>query len=132
MLGGICFGAVGAIVGGAALGKTTHTGTTNTDTIPTASYVGGIIDINGFRNEVSLLNKTVDQDSKDFTNAIKNAQEIISKLQYLSGVPVPESFLKAEEEESVLAIDQSIIKAKSDFEIAKANLPKYEIPSRYL
>ena len=132
LVGGLCFGAVGAIVGGTALGKTTHEGTVNTNNIPTATHVGIVIEINGFRNEISILDKTVDQDSKDFRNAVQTVQDIITKLQWLTTQPVPESFLKPEEEASVLAIDQKIIEAQKALDFAKSNIPTYEIPPRYL
>ena len=132
LVGGLCFGAVGAIVGGAALGKTTHQGTVDTNNIPTATHIGVVIDINGFINEIPLLDKTIDQDSKEFISTVRKAQDIISKLQYLAGTPVPENFLKAEEEESVLLIDAQIVRAKDLVEFEKANVPRYDIPSRYL
>ena len=132
VVGGLMFGAVGAIVGGAALGKTTHQGSVNTNNIPTANHLGVIVDIDGFKSEIVLLNQTVDQDSDEFNEAVKKAQTIISKLQYLSTVPVPETFLKPEEEQSVLDLQEKIIQAHSDLEAAKANVPTYEIPARYL
>lgn len=132
LAGGLFFGPVGAIVGGTALGKTTHKGQTNTNSIPTATHIGVIIDVNGFNNEVSLLDRTVDQDSMTFVATIQKAQQIISKLQYISTLAVPETFLKAEEEDSVLAIDQAIVSAKNELEQVKANVPTYDIPSKYL
>ncbi len=132
VVGGLMFGAVGAVVGGSALGKTTHEGVTNTNNIPTASHLGVIVDIDGFRSEIVLLNETVDQDSKAFKKAVQNAQTIITKLQFLSTSPVPESFLPASEERSVLKINDKISEAHNELEAAKADLPTYDIPERYL
>lgn len=132
LVGGLMFGAVGAVVGGSALGKTTHKGTSNSTNIPTANHVGVIVDVDGFKSEVVLLDHTVDQSSNVFRDAVKNAQEIITKLQYLSTVPVPETFLKVEEEASVLELHNKLITAHDALEVAKADIPKYEIPSRYL
>ncbi len=132
VVGTLMFGAVGGIVGGSALGKTTHNSTTNTNNIPTANHVGVIVDIDGFKSEIVLLSQTVDQDSREFQNAIKNAQEIITKLQYLSSLPVPETFLKVEEEQSVVDLQNQIINAIGDLEVAKANVPTYDIPEKYL
>lgn len=132
VVGGLMFGAVGAIVGGTALGKTTHQSMANTNNIPTATHFGVIVDIDGFQNEVTVLNETVDQDSDKFREALQKAQTIISKLQYLSTVPVPESFLKVEEEWSVVDLQNKIIEAQREREIVKANVPTYEIPKRYL
>lgn len=132
VVGGLMFGAVGAIVGGTALGKTTHNSNTNTNNIPTANHLGVIVDIDGFKSEIVLLNETVDQDSGEFRDAIKKAQTIITKLQYLSTVPVPQSFLKVEEERSVVELKGKIIEAHKELEAAKANVPTYEIPAKYL
>lgn len=132
LAGGLMFGAVGAIVGGTVLGKTTHQGQSNTNNIPTANHLGVIIDIDGFKSEIVLLGKTVDQDSNEFNDAIKKAQTIISKLQYLSTVPVPESFTQVEDEKTVVELKEKIIEAHQELEAAKANVPTYEIPERYL
>lgn len=132
VVGGLMFGAVGAVVGGSALGKTTHSGTTNSNNIPTSNHVGVIVDVDGFKSEIVLLSQTVDQDSNEFRDAIDKAQKIITKLQYLSTVPVPATFLKVEEEQSVVALQNQIVNAHEELEIAKANTPKYEIPARYL
>lgn len=132
VVGGLMFGAVGAIVGGTALGKTTNNSNINTNNIPTANHLGVIVDIDGFKSEIVLLNETVDQDSDAFKKAIEKAQTIITKLQFLSTTPVPENFLKPEEEASVVEFDNKIIAAHNDLEAAKANTPTYEIPEKYL
>ena len=132
VIGTLAFGPIGGIVGGSVLGKTTHKGNTNTNNIPTATHVGVIVDVNGFKSEIILLSHTVDQDSDEFAKAINNAQKIITKLQYLSTVPVPETFLKVEEEQSVIDLQNEILRAHNDLEIARANVPTYEIPERYL
>lgn len=130
--GALVAGGVGAVVGGTVLGKTTHKSKIETQQIPTASYVGVVIDINGFKNEIALLTKTVDQDSHKYKEAIEDAQKIISKLQYLSSIPVPKTYLSVEEEASVVTIDKDISLATIRLEEVKANTPKYEIPEKYL
>ena len=132
LAGGLMFGAVGAVVGGAALGKTKHTSTTNVNQIPTASHVGVVVNLDGFQNEILILNKTVDQDSREFQDAINKAQEIIAKLQYLAAVPVPKSYIRADQEQSVLSLQNQILEMVTALETAKDNIPKYEIPERYL
>ena len=132
VVGTLMFGAVGGIVGGAALGKTTHKSDINTNNIPTATHFGVLVDLDGFKSEIVLLDKTVDQDSDDFREAIEKAQKIITKLQYLSTVPVPESYLAVEDEESVLKLKDQIVEAHKELEAAKANVPTYEIPAKYL
>ena len=106
--------------------------TSITNKIPTSSHVGVVVDIDGFKNEIILLNKTVDQDSNEFRKVTQKAQTIISKLQYLSTIPVPESFLKVEEEQSVIDLQNKIDDAYKKLEAAKANTPTYDIPSKYL
>lgn len=130
--GGLMFGVAGAIVGGAVLGKTTHSGTTNTNHIPTASHLGVVVDIDGFKNEIVLLQETVDQSSSTFQEALQKAQTIISKLQYLTTVPMPTSFLKPEEETTVLAYNGKILAAQNELAEAKANVPTYAIPEKFL
>ena len=132
LVGGLMFGGVGAIVGGTALGKTTHEGTANTNYIPTANHLGVIVDLDGFKSEIILLNETVDQDSDDFKEAVEKAQKIITKLQVLSTTPVPESYLKPEEEASVVELDNKLVTAHKDLKTAQANVPTYQIPERYL
>ena len=132
VVGGLMFGAAGAIVGGTVLGKTTHSGTTNTTNIPTVNHLGVIVDIDGFKSEIVLLNQTVDKSSPVFKDALQKAQTIISKLQYLSTYPVPTSFLKPEEEASVLELNGKIIAAHNELEVAKANVPTYAIPEKFL
>lgn len=132
LAGGLMFGAVGAVVGGATLGKTKHTSTTNTNQIPTASHVGVVVNLDGFQNEILILNKTVDQESREFEDALNKAQEIISKLQYLANIPVPKSYIRADQEQSVLRLQYQISDIISALGAAIANIPKYEIPERYL
>lgn len=132
VVGGLMFGAVGAMVGGTALGKTTHQIDANTNTIPTANHFGIVVDLDGFKSEIVLLNHTVDQDSDEFRKAVEKAQVIISKLQYLSTVPVPESFLRPDEEPSVIELQDKILAAHKALDVAKADVPTYEIPERYL
>lgn len=131
VVGRALLGPVGAIAGG-AMGKTTTKGNSTSNSIPTCNHIGVIVDIDGFKSEVILLNNTVDQSSSVYKNALQNAEEIVSKLHYLATQPVPKKFIKAEEEQSVLDIEKSILKAQEELEQAKANTPTYEIPDRYL
>lgn len=100
--------------------------------IPTCNHIGVMVEVGGENKEIVLLSETVDTDSGKYKKAMKNAEEIISKLLFLSTVPVPESFLKVEEEKSVLAIDSQIEIAKNELEEAKADVPTYAIPEKYL
>ncbi len=131
VVGGALLGPVGAIAGG-AMGKTTTRGNSISNSIPTCNHIGVIVDIDGFKSEVILLNNTVDQSSATYKNALQNAEEIVSKLHYLATQPVPKTFVKVEEEQSVLDIGKSIAQAQEELERVKANKPTYEIPDRYL
>lgn len=131
VVGGALLGPVGAIAGG-AMGKTTTRGNSVSNSIPTCNHIGVIVDIDGFKSEVILLNNTVDQSSTTYKNALQNAEEIVSKLHYLATQPVPKTFVKVEEEQSVLDIEKSIAQAQEELERVKANKPTYEIPDRYL
>ena len=91
-----------------------------------------MVDIDGFKSEVILLNNTVDQSSNTYKIALQNAEEIVSKLHFLATQPVPKTFIKVEEEKSVLDIDKSIVQAQKDLEKIKAEKPNYEIPEKYL
>ncbi|MBQ6893553.1 MAG: hypothetical protein IJN48_05040 [Clostridia bacterium] len=132
VVGGVVAGPIGAIVGGSTLGKTTTTGASSSVSIPTCNHVGVIVDLDGFKNEIVLLDHTVDQSSDKYKTAIKNSEIIISKLHYLSTVPVPETFLKVEEEQSVVAYDEQILDAHRELDAAKADVPTYAIPEKYL
>ena len=131
VVGGALLGPVGAIAGG-AMGKTTTRGNSVSNSIPTCNHIGVIVDIDGFKSEVILLNNTVDQSSTTYKNALQNAEEIVSKLHYLATQPVPKTFVKVEEEQSVLDIEKSIAQAQEELERVKVNKPTYEIPDRYL
>lgn len=130
--GGLLFGAPGAIIGGTVLGKKTHHNTVNTKSIAMCNHIGVIVDLDGFKSEIILLSKTVEQNSDEFRETLKDAHKIISKLQYISKLPVPESFLLPEEEKSVVDLKEQLASANSDLREAIANVPKYEIPSKYL
>lgn len=129
--GGVLFGPIGAMAGGIGLGKTKTNSTSTSNSIPTCNHLGVMVNIGGFMSEIPLISSTVDQSSSQYTNAQRNAQEIITKLRLLAQTPVPETFLKVEDESSVLNFDGQIIEADKELEIAKADTPKYEIPEKY-
>lgn len=129
--GGLILGPVGAVAGGIGLGKTKTNSTSTSNSIPTCNHFGVMVNINGFMSEILLISGTVDQSSSQYASAQRNAQEIITKLRSLAQTPVPRTFLKVEEEPSVLNFDSQIIGVEKELEIAKANVPKYEIPEKY-
>lgn len=131
VVGGVLLGPLGAIAGG-AMGKTTSNGNSVSDSIPTCNHIGVIVDIDGFKTEIVLLDNTVDQSTNIYKEALQNAEEIVSKLHYLATQPVPKTFTKVENEQSVLDIDKQIKEARQKLEDAKDDKPTYEIPERYL
>ncbi len=129
--GGLILGPVGAVAGGIGLGKTKTNSTSTSDSIPTCNHLGVVVNIDGFMSEILLISSTVDQSSNQYATAQRNAQEIIAKLRSLAQIPVPNTFLKVEEEPSVLDFDSQITEVEKELEIAKADVPKYEIPEKY-
>lgn len=133
--GGLILGPVGAVVGGSALGKTTTKGTNNQVTtsneIPTCHHIGVNVNIKGFNTEIVILSKTVDQSSSFYNKSVNTAQMIVDQLRVLSSTPVPKSFLKPEEEKSVLDYDPQIETAAKDLQKTIKNKPNYDIPESY-
>ena len=107
-------------------------GAETSEEVPTCNHIGVLVNVCGCDEEIVLLAETVDVASGKYKKAIKNAEEITSKLVFLSTVPVPESFLKVEDEKSVLEFDKQIEAAKEELEEAKADIPTYAIPEKYL
>lgn len=128
---GAAFGSFG-IMGGRTRGTTTTSNKSVSNSIPTCNHIGVVIDINGFKSEVVLLNRTVDQSSRVYITSLQRAEEIVSKLHFLATQPVPETFIKVEEETSVLEYDRQIVEAQEELEKVKANTPTYDIPKKYL
>ena len=135
VVGGVILGPLGAVVGGSALGKTTTKGhnnqVTTSNDIPVCYHVGVLINLNGFNSEIVILLNTVDQSSYTYKNAINCAQKIIDALRELVNTPVPETWLKPEEEQSVLAFDIQIENAKKELQKVVEDKPNYDIPDSY-
>lgn len=130
-LGAVVAGPLGAAVGGSALGNTTHKGKSVSNQIPTCNHLGVNIDIDGFANEVVLLDKTVEQSSFEFKNAKELAGKIISKLRVLSNMPVPESYILPKDEENVKEIENQIANKNKELVEVTNDKPTYELPSYY-
>lgn len=133
--GGLILGPVGAVVGGSALGKTTTKGNNNqvttSDEIPTCHHIGVNVNIKGFNTEIVILSKTVDQSSSVYNNSVNTAQMIVDQLRVLSSTPVPKSFLKPEEEETVLNYNPKIEAAAKELQETIKDKPNYDIPESY-
>ena len=133
--GDLIMGPLGAVVGGSALGKTTTKGkndqVTTSNDIPTCYHIGVNVNIKGFNTEIVILSKTVDQSSSTYNNSINTAQRIVDKLRILSSTPVPKTFLKPEEEQSVLNYNPQIETAEKELQEIINDKPTYEIPESY-
>ncbi|MGB4984725.1 MAG: zinc ribbon domain-containing protein [Erysipelotrichaceae bacterium] len=100
---------LGAVIGGAALGKTTTKAKSTVNSVSTCTHLGVLIDINNDASkEIVLLLSTVDTSDIKYRDAYSTAYQIAEKLRYLSSLPVPTQFLKVEEEESVKKYDIQI------------------------
>lgn len=131
--GGILLGPVGAVVGGVGLGKTKTkgTGSTVSNSIPTCTHLGVLVNIDGFVSEIVFISSQVDQSSLSFSRAQSEAQNLIAQLGVLAKTAVPKSFLKPEEEVSVKAIDREIEIKGQELQTAISDKPVYRIPSMY-
>ena len=131
VVGGALLGPLGAVAG-STMGKTTTTGKAVSNSIPTCNHIGVKVDINGFSSEIVVLSTTIDQSNALYNNSLNKAQTIVDKLRELASTPVPKSFKKVEEEDSVLSYDSQIEEAEKELEKAKNNKPNYDIPESYL
>lgn len=132
LIGGALAGVPGAVIGGSVLGKTKSKGQSFSSSIPTCNHIGVNVNINGFVSEIVLLSGDVDQSSQICEKVFEIAQQIVDKLRYLSKTPVPKKYLKPEEEQSVIDIDNKIEESKIKLEDVKNDKPTYEIPKEYL
>lgn len=130
--GGVLFGPLGAVVGGSVLGKTTSKGSSVSNSIPTCSSLSVVVDLDGFKREISVLKREVDKSSAIYVDALESANEIFSKLHFLSTQPIPESFKKIEEELCILEIDKSIKIAQEELARIKEQKPLYDDIKKHL
>ena len=117
--GSLIFGPVGGAIGGSTLGKTTIKENSISSSIPICTHIGVVVDINGFKSEIELLNETINQSSDTYQNVLQQAENIISKLHFLSKQPVPTEYTNIEEEKSIIEIEKAIKKAKNELEELK-------------
>nr|DAF20312.1 MAG TPA: hypothetical protein [Inoviridae sp.] len=135
IVGGVLFGAPGAIVGGVGLGKTnTKTKTTNSGystQIPTCLHLGVFVNAGGTAKEIVLISSETDQSSHKYISALNDAQNIIAQINVLAKTPMPDHFLKADEVGSVRSFDKQISNAEKNIAAAIADKPTYDIPEMY-
>lgn len=129
--GGLIGGKTGAVIGGTGLNKVKTTTHAYTNSILTCNHMGVVIDVDGFKQEVVILNSEIDQSSKVYMSAYHEAQHIIMRLREVSKTPVPKSFIPSYEMKSVKDIDKQIDEANERLNFAINDRPVYKIPSRY-
>lgn len=131
VVGGLIAGPLGAVTGGSVLGKTKSKGTSTANQIPTYNHIGVLVNIKGFVSEIVVLSHQVDQSSSACTKAQNDAQNIISKLRAVSQLPVPKTFLRVEDEQSVKNYDAQILNKEKEIQVAVDDRPTYDIPLTY-
>jgi len=129
--GKMLLGPVGAVLGGATGRKDIDTHVVS-NTIPICLHLSVTVDIDGFKNDIILISKPTDLTDSIYVEALDNAEEIVSKLLYLSKQPVPKKYLEVEEEPTVLELDKKLDIAKKELKEIKANVPTYEVPEVYI
>lgn len=129
--GGLIGGKAGAVIGGTGLNKARTTTNSYTNSIPTCNHMGVVIDVDGFKQNVTIINSQVDQSSKMYMSAYNEAQQIIMRLREVSHTPVPQSFIPAREMKSVKDIEKQIDGANEKLNFAINNRPQYKIPAKY-
>lgn len=129
--GGLMFGAVGAVAGGVGLSKTKINSHSSSRHIPVCTHIGVMVNMGGFTAEIVLLTKQVDQSSSTFRKTLSEAHAVIARLMDLSRTPVPEKFLKVEEEEAIREFDSKIASNKIELDDILAGSPDYRLPGIY-
>ena len=129
--GGVVVGPVGAVVAGSTLGKTKTKGSSVSNQIPTCDHLGVFVTIDGFVQEVVFISSPVDQTSPAFSRAQRDAQNLIAQLSVLSRTPVPESFIRPEDESSVKVIDAQIVDKEQELQKVIEDKPVYTLPDMY-
>ena len=131
--GGLIAGPAGVVIGGVGLAKTKGktTGSSVTNQIPTCLHLGVQVNVNGFVSEIVLLSHQVDQSSLAFMKAQTVAQNIVSQLSVLSNTPVPDSYIRVEDELSVKAFNTKISDAEEELQNTINNKPNYMLPEMY-
>lgn len=133
-LGGAILGGmvnpIGAVIGGSVLGKTKTNieQSTSTNYKTTCEHLGVNVNINSFISEIVILNRSVDQDSAEYTNSMEKAHKIISVLQQVSKTPVPQNVERLEDKASVADITKRMEEATRKLEFVIQNRPKHELP----
>lgn len=131
IIGGVIAGPIGAVAGGVGLGKTTIKGKSVSNQIPICTYIGVLVNIDGFVTEITILSSQVDQSSFRYSSAYNKAQAIVLELRKISKMPVPKNFIKIEEEKTVRNYDKRIAEIDAKLRCVTNNKPIYRIPYIY-
>ena len=131
ILGGLVLGGVGAVAGGIGLGKGKSNGTSTSTESLICSHLGVLVNVNGFISEIILLMKPVQQSNFSYITAVRDAQDIISKLIMVSKMPVPTTTVKVEDESSVKDFDGRILDIETEIQAVSDAKLTYKIPEIY-
>lgn len=105
------YGVAGAAAGGVLFGKEKTRDTRRTATVTNCTYVGVEVIMYGKPVNISIFTGATGLESKIYSEALVKAQVIMSQLAGLAATPMPESYLRVDEEPDVVALDK-VIKLK--------------------
>ena len=111
LAGGSMYGVAGAAAGGVLFGKEKTRDTRRTATVTNCTYVGVEVIMYGKPVNISIFTGATGLESKIYSEALVKAQVIMSQLAGLAATPMPESYLRVDEEPDVVALDK-VIKLK--------------------
>ncbi len=124
-------GAKGAVIGGIGMGKRSYKGVLTLTTTTICTHLGVYINLAGDLQEIVLLSSKTECDSKAYKNAAETALAIISKLQYVCKLPVPDHVPAPETNDTIIALDAEIVDAEKKLAAAKEDKPVYRLPEKY-
>lgn len=94
-------------------------------------HLGVLVNVNGFRSEITLLTDAVKETSSKYEEAYEEAQKIILKLMKISKTAVPKNYLNAAETNGVKEFDKRIADKEKEICAAIEDKPSYKIPEIY-
>lgn len=131
VLGGALGGASGAVIGGLGLGKKSYKGVLTLTTTTICSHLGVYINLAGVLHEVVLLSSDTSCGTETYKKAVQTALEIISKLQYLAKLTVPDNIPEIEPNEKIIDLNSKISEAEKVLQAAMDDKPVYRLPEKY-
>lgn len=83
------------------------------------------------RIEIPILNRAVDLNSGEYTNAINRANAIVVSLNNIKVLSRPSTYIPVEQRPSVLMMDDQIANAQNELQAVYAAVPTYNLPDKY-